>query len=159
MKKTVWVISTIILIMIASCQKKPSVLTDVQKENIKNEVQAQYDNFSKAINTMDINLLQESYSKSDLIVAIFNGMKIKTYEAVIDSTNTWWSGREEQGIDKSDVEIDVLSEDLAIVTSISDGHVTLKSGERFEAKNHVLNLLFNRETSGWKIIYYNESAL
>mgnify|MGYP001333948218 CR=1 FL=1 len=159
MKKNVWAIFVIILIMVTSCQQKPSALTDVQKETIKNEVQAQYDNFSKSINTMDINLQRQLYSESDFIVAIFNGMKIKAYETVIDSVYSWWSGREEQGIDKSDVEIYVISEDLAIVTSISDGHVTPKSGERFEVKNHVLNLLFNRETSGWKIIYYNESAL
>jgi len=157
MKKIVWVISAIILIMIASCQQKPSVLTDAQKETIEKEVQAQYEAFNKALNTMDINLLRQLYSENDFLVAVFDGKKIKTYEAVIDSVNSWFSGRVEQGIDKSDVQIDVLSDNLAIVTSFIEGHMTLKSGERWESKNHAFSLLFNRETSGWKIIYYHES--
>ena len=156
MKKYVLTILSIILLEAASCQQKTE-LTDELKSTIEKEVEAQYNTFEKSLNTMDINLLQQLYSENNFLVAVFDGTKIKTYEAVIDSVSSWFNGRVEQGIDKSDIQIDVLSDGMAFVTSFIEGHMTLKSGERWEFKNHAFSLLFNRETSGWKIIYYHES--
>lgn len=158
MKKIVLSISAILLIMVASCKEKTSVLTNAQKEIIKKEVQAQYENFNKSINAMDIDLFRQSYSENNFLVAVFGGVKIGTYEVVIDSVNSWWSRRSEQAIDKSDVQIDILSNDLAIVTSFVEGHITLKNGAKWGIKNHAISLLYSRETSGWKIIYYHESG-
>ncbi len=157
MKKLVWSISAIVLIMIASCQQKASILTDTQKVTIEKEVRAQYETLEKSLNAMDINLLRQLYSQNNFLAAVFDGTKIETYEAVIDSVSSWFSGREEQGIDKSDIQIDVLSDGLAVVTSIIEGHMTFNSGERWETKNHAFSLLYSREASGWKIIHYHES--
>lgn len=156
MKKYVCTFLSIILLVAVSCQQKTE-LTDELKATIEKEVQAQYETFEKSLNTMDINLLRQLYSENNFLVAVFDGTKIKTYEAVIDSVSSWFSGRVEQKIDISDIQIDVLSDGLAVVTSFIEGHMTFKSGERWEVKNHAFSLLFNRETSGWKIIYYHES--
>lgn len=159
MKNLFWIISAMVLIIMASCEQKPNAITDAQKDTITKEVQKQSDLFIKSLNTMDSKLLRQIFSDSNFLEAIFNGVSIKSLNAVMDSVNYWFSYRSEQGIDKSDVQIDVLSNDLAMVTNVFEGHITLKnSGQRFEIKIHAVSLLFRREPSGWKIIYYHESG-
>jgi len=48
-----------------------------------------YEALSKSLNTMDSNLFRKLYRENVFLAEIADGKEIKTYEAVMDSTNTW----------------------------------------------------------------------
>jgi len=128
----------------------------MEKESIKKEVTDQFNQLVSAVNSMNAEAWSEYYSKDEFLSAIASTDFFATRSAWVSSITNYFSMRERQHIEPIEVRVDVLSSNLALMTSEEKVEMRLKSGESIKCK-HVFTMIWKREQDGWKILHSHES--
>ncbi len=155
MKKYLWTISTIILVVLASCQEKAE-FTDEQKTAIEKEVKDQNDKQFFALNKMDINAMFEFWSKDQFISVNSGVYYFPTLSAWRDSVTNWFSQRERQQVESIEVRVTALTSELALLTSKENWEAWFKDQTSMKTI-HLSTFLWKKEPDGWKVINFHES--
>ncbi|MBN1789104.1 MAG: nuclear transport factor 2 family protein [Bacteroidales bacterium] len=138
-----------------SCQKT-EVLTEEQKTAIEQEIRAQADSIMMAINLMDASAISAHISQDGFISLISMVTVFSTREAWKDSVTNWFALRERQQVEQTDLQITVLSAELAQVTSTAVWDILWKNGEQVKSKD-VITSIWKKEPAGWKQIHMHEA--
>jgi ketosteroid isomerase-like protein len=154
MKRTLFFMALLTGILF-SCQKT-AVLTEEQKTAIEQEIRVQFDSIMMAINLMDVSALSGHISQDGFISMISMTTVFSTREAWRDSVTRWFALRERQQVEQTDLQITVLSAELAQVTSTMIWDIQWKNGERIRSRD-VATSIWKKEPAGWRQIHMHEA--
>lgn len=146
----------VFLIVLFGCQQQQSALTVVEKEVIEKEVKEQFNQFVSAVNQKNADAVLEFYSKDEFISTIGGTDYFATRSAWADLITNLFSMRERQIFESLEVRVNVLTPNLALMTTEENGQVWPMSGE-YEKFRHVFTILWKNEQAGWKIVHSHES--
>ena len=148
-------IFVLVLLIVTSCGQG-SELTEDQKATIKAEVKEQYDQSIANLSKLDINIWAEPWSENDFISVISGTNHYSSLSEYKDSISTWFSYRERQNAEILTTEVNVLTSDLVLLSSITNWDILFKNEMQVNIKLY-LSILWKKETDGWKMIYLHES--
>jgi len=155
MKKLLLMIAAIVLLALTSCQEQTE-LTDEQKASITSELEKQYSDAMSNLSKLDMNVWSEPWSENAFISVNSGVNYFSRFSEWKDSVTYWFSLRESQQVEIVEAHVNVLSSELALVTSITSWDIQFKNEESI--KPQVLaSLLWKKETNGWKIVHLHES--
>ncbi len=148
----------LVLTVIGCNQEEPKqeVFGDKQKEAIVSEVKDQFKNLVGIINEKDIAKWSQFYSDDNFISAIAGVAFFQKKEAWVDAITNYFSQRKSQELTVVKLNINALSPDKAILTCENNTEFILENDIKVNSK-HFFTLLWQKEQSGWKIIYSHES--
>jgi len=146
----------IFFVLMFGCQQQQQNSTEIEKEVIKKEVKEQFNQLNAAINNSNSIAWSEFYSKDEFISTFVSTDYYATRSAFIDSIRYYFSLREYQHLEPLEVQVTVLTQALALMTSQEKTEMRLKSGENMKSK-HVLTMIWKKEQDRWKIIHSHES--
>lgn len=141
--------------ILLSCQKT-AVLTEEQKTAIEQEIRVQIDSIMMAINLMDASALSAHISQDGFISMISMVTVFSTREAWRDSVTHWFALRERQQVEQADLQIAVLSAELAQATGTTIWDIQWKNGERIRSRD-VATSIWKKEPAGWRQIHMHEA--
>jgi ketosteroid isomerase-like protein len=154
MKKTLFFMAVLAGTLL-SCQKT-EVLTEEQKTAIAQEIRTQVDSIMMAINLMDAGALSSHISQEGFISFISMTQIFSSREAWVDSVTNWFALRGRQQVELTDLQITVLSAELAQSTNTSVWDILWKNGEQVKSKD-VATSIWKKEPAGWKQIHMHEA--
>ena len=147
----------VVFLFFWSCTNKTkSEMSDEQKANITSEIKKQFGDNVADLSKLDIDTWSENWSTDDFVSASSDTKYFTTLNEFRDSVRNWFSLRQSQKVEIIDLQVKVLSPEMALSTGITNWDVQLKSGEQFTAKS-LVSLLWKKETNGWKGIFLHES--
>lgn len=157
MKKIIWAISAIIIIMIASCQQKPSVLTAEQKATIEQEVKEQFNEYISARNQLNFDLWSKFWDSEEFISAntLFWSASM-SYSVWMDTVKISFERRERHHTEVLDLQTNALTSEIVVLTSAGI-YENWWSGN-YRKSNGIENQIWKKRPDGWKIIYVHESG-
>jgi hypothetical protein len=157
MKKYLWTISAIILIVIASCQQKPSILTEEQKATIEKEVKGQFNEYISTRNQLNFDLWSKFWDSEEFISAnALNFGALMSYSAWMDSVKISFERRERHYTEVLDLQTNALTSEIVVLTS--KGIFENWWSGNYRKSNGIETQIWKRRPDGWKIIYVHESG-
>ncbi len=156
--KTIYEIVLIILIAtLLGCQSQPSVFTDAQKETVKKEVKAQFEDLASAVRKINAEAWSQNYSRNGFISAFVNTDYYSSRENWVDTISKFFSARDRQVIEPLEISVTPLSPDLALMTSREHVAIQLKNGKELSFQ-HSFTMIWKKEKDGWRILHSHESV-
>jgi len=139
------------LILTTSC-KKQRELSNVEKENVKSEVQQ----FIKAVDSELESVNAEAYKKNflntDELAVASQGQLITSYNALCDTIDVHLSVMQKQSIQPVDERIFVIDREHAVISTSKVTTITLKNGAEFTMP-YAWTLFLVKRNSEWKIAH------
>lgn len=146
----------ILLIFIFGCQKQQQNLTEKEKEMITKEVTEQFNQLISALNNLDSIAWSKFYSKDEFLSAFVSTDFYADRGEFIDEIKHYFTLRDQQHVEPLELQVNVLTPTLVLMTSQEKIEMRLKSDENTKSK-HVFTLIWKKEQGGWKIIHSHES--
>lgn len=148
------------LLIILSCtSQKDKLMTQQEKDQIRNEVMTVSDNFMKTIVNKDLDGLMNFCQESpEWITLNADGTSwdYKTarqaFVSIFDSTATFKWTRIRQ-------EFNIISRDLVITALFSKEENIMKSGDKISYDSHAYTMVFRKISDQWKLIYSHDSGI
>jgi len=156
MKSLYGYVFVVFSVFLFGCQQQQRVLTDAEKKAVEKEVTDQFSQLAAAVNQLNADAWSRYYSKDDFVSAIVGTDYYGARSAWIDTITKYFSMRERQSIEPSQVQVTALAPGLALMTSEEKVAISLKSGGHSEVK-HVFTMIWKKEHDGWKIVHSHES--
>jgi len=147
----------VLLIVCFSCGTNNKPVSDAQKEKIKGEVKEAVNTFLKGAEEANFEMVIEPFLNSPDFVYISNG-KIFGYRACVDTMKVACSALQNQKGTVADEKYVVLDNSTVLYTANSKWLMNLKDGSAVQQDPWMLQLLFKKMDSKWKIINFVESG-
>jgi len=107
---------------------------------------------ANATNALDVDRLLAYFEDSDALTYVARGRVIRSYAAFADIIDAQLRGLAAADLRFLDTHVDVLTEDVAIVTATYEFSATLRDGRVFPTTG-TYTCVFVHENGGWKIRY------
>lgn len=159
MRKLRLVVSLVILFcFLVACRQQPSSLTDAHKEEIEKQVRQQWELKFKAVATLDLESMEQIFSKNEFLGYAADGNVTVTVRRVfMDLLREAWGSQRERHGEILHLAIHPLAEDLALVDYTAKWQGIDKDGHT-QKLNASVAMLYRKERAGWKAIYEHEST-
>jgi hypothetical protein len=144
------------LLVLWGCQDQSKKLSDAEKEQIKTEVKTEFENLVESIRELDFDKWSGFYSQ-EYFTSSVNGRVgyITNYEQWMKAVDDSFSSRSRHKSETLEVNINVLSPDLALLTF--SGIWENWWGDNYNKVNGLASYLWNKENDTWKVIHVHES--
>ncbi len=144
------------LLALWGCQKSTTALSDAEKEQIKTEVKAEFENLVESIRQLDFDKWSDFYSREYFTSSVNGRMGyISNYEQWMKAVDESFSSRSRHKSETLEVNINVLSSNLALLTF--SGIWENWWGDNYNKVNGLATYLWNKENDTWKVVHVHES--
>lgn len=138
-----------LLLFCVACQAPPSQqLTEDQIAEIEAAVMESIETYADGYREMDMEKVA-SVAHPDLLTYPFAG-RVLDRPGFLESSLAWAEGKESWAINWTDVNVRVISQDLAVFSGTSVDTVTFSDGRAFYYPSNAYGFLFERTPQGWK---------
>ncbi len=143
------------MLALLGCQNSPRALSEAEKDQIEAEVRAQFENLVESIRELDFDKWSGLYNQEYFISSV-NGRLgyIANYDQWMKAVDESFSSRSRHESQTLEVDIDVLTSDLALLTF--SGIWENWWGNNYNKVNGLATYLWKKENDTWKIIHVNE---
>lgn len=157
MKKYLWAMPVIVLLVLPSCQKKQS-LTDKQKAVIINEVKQVFEYSLAGIENKDAERAFSLFSKKEGTKYIRDGYLYPSIDTAKNEYAKWFSNPGPKSKITCDPLIfDVLDANTVLVTTL--GYIESVEKTNPDQKPWIIayTMLYRKEVDGWKLFHMHNS--
>ncbi len=129
---------------------------EAEKEAVRNEVIARFNQLVVALNWKDARAWSEFYSEDEFISAVAGTDYYGVRSAWVDAITGYFSTRERQRVEPVRVRVTPIDPNLALMTSEEKSEMSFEGGEEIESR-HVFTMIWKNGKGGWKILHSHES--
>lgn len=145
MKKNVWVISAIVIIMIASCQRNKVIDSTENETKVSNQLSKLWKEYSEACINKDIDIVI-SYHTEDYNNYPFYGSTQKGFEDTKSFLKDFFENYTLEELKTEQIEVKVLG-DFAFEVALMEQKITQEEGESIITKQRSFTI-FKKQSDG-----------
>lgn len=146
------------IVLAAACQVTPPPPSQVQVQTIEREIQAAFDNLSDAVKTLDHDRYFSLFDAQTFSILNADG----TSDMSLDAFRNAYMPQVEfieryNRLEFSDVEINVIDANTAVLLNRYIAEVELKSGDVINATGAGAQV-WSKRANGWKLVHVSNQA-
>ena len=149
MKKNVYLISAIILIMISSCQQKEVVDNTENETEVANQLSQIWKEYSEAVKNKDIDKVMSYHNSEDYINYPFYGSTQKGFEESKRFLKGWIENNTVEELNMEQIEVKVLG-DFAFEVALMEQKLTPEGDSTILVKQRSYSIFKKQGDGSWK---------
>jgi len=151
------VIALLMGIIFTGCTNQHHELTEQKISQIESQILTEWEKISITIEKSDTEGYA-SFISPDFILMASQGSVFYSKEEYIVNVRKWFATRKNTAIEKENIIVTVLSENIALLDQESVFQVSYKN-DSVQRVQHAASFVFKKEPSGWLIVHGHESFI